>query len=66
MSCFCKVRMSLSPGIEQARKSMECVMKRLIVGMLVLAVVAAPCIYDVLSPEPSPMAALATMLGLVG
>jgi hypothetical protein len=39
-------------------------MKRLIVGMLALAVFAAPCVYDVFSPEPSPMAALATAIGL--
>ncbi|WP_332302646.1 hypothetical protein [Rhizobium sp. GR12] len=41
-------------------------MKRLIVGMLLFGVVAAPCIYDPLSPEPSPMAALVTVFGLAG
>ncbi|HTN60552.1 MAG TPA: hypothetical protein VL147_03255 [Devosia sp.] len=41
-------------------------MKRLIVVMLALAVFAAPCVYDVLSPELSPMAALATAMGLPG
>ncbi|MCW0001007.1 hypothetical protein OE766_22495 [Pararhizobium sp. YC-54] len=41
-------------------------MKRLIIGMLVLAVFAAPCVYDASSPEPSPMAALATAVGLQG
>nr|WP_299501616.1 hypothetical protein [uncultured Rhizobium sp.] len=39
-------------------------MKRLIVGMLALAVFAAPCVYDVFSTEPSPMGALAAVVGL--
>ncbi len=37
-------------------------MKRLVVGLLVLAVFAAPCVYDAFSPEPSPIAALAAPL----
>jgi hypothetical protein len=41
-------------------------MKRLIVGMLALAIFAAPCVYDVFSPEPSPMAALAAAVGPQG
>jgi hypothetical protein len=41
-------------------------MKRLIIGMLALAVFAAPCVYDVLSNEPSPLAAIATAVGLQG
>ncbi|WP_426230453.1 hypothetical protein [Pararhizobium sp. DWP3-4] len=41
-------------------------MKRLIVGMLALAVFAAPCVYDVVSPEPSPLVAVATAVGLQG
>lgn len=40
-------------------------MKRMIVGMLALAVFAAPCVYDVFSPEPSPIAALATVMGIL-
>jgi len=39
-------------------------MKRLIVGMLVLAVFAAPCVYDVFSPEPSPFVAVVAAVGL--
>lgn len=38
-------------------------MKRLIIGMLALAVFAAPCVYDVFSPEPSPLAAAVGLLG---
>jgi hypothetical protein len=41
-------------------------MKRLIISMLALAVFAAPCVYDVFSPEPSPVAAVARALGLQG
>lgn len=41
-------------------------MKRVITGLLTLAVFAAPCIYDVLSPEPSPLAAIALIAGLPG
>ncbi|MBP1862263.1 hypothetical protein [Rhizobium herbae] len=41
-------------------------MKRLIVGMLALAVFAAPCVYDVFSPEPSPFVAVVTAVGLHG
>lgn len=41
-------------------------MKRLIIGMLALAVFAAPCVYDVFSPEPSPLAVVATAAGLLG
>lgn len=41
-------------------------MKRLIVGMLALAIFAAPCVYDVFSPEPPPMVALAMAVGLPG
>lgn len=33
-------------------------MKRLIVGILTFAVVAAPCIYDIFSPEPPALAGL--------
>lgn len=39
-------------------------MKRLIFGMLALAIVAAPCVLDVFSPEPSPLAALAAAVGI--
>lgn len=39
-------------------------MKCLIVGMLALAVFAAPCIFDVFSQEPSPLTALAAAIGL--
>ncbi len=39
-------------------------MKRLIIGILALAVLAAPCVYDVFSDEPSPLAAIATAAGL--
>jgi hypothetical protein len=45
---------------------MDFIMKRLIIGLLVLAVFAAPCIYDVLSPEPSPLAAVALAVGFQG
>jgi hypothetical protein len=41
-------------------------MKRLVVGILALAVFAAPCVYDAFSPEPSPIAALAAAVGLQG
>lgn len=41
-------------------------MKPLIVGILALAVFAAPCVYDAFSAEPSPMAALAAAVGLQG
>lgn len=41
-------------------------MKRLIIGMLALAVFAAPCVYDVFSDEPSPLAAMAAAAGLHG
>ncbi|MHC2487267.1 hypothetical protein [Sinorhizobium meliloti] len=33
-------------------------MKRLIVGILTFAVVAAPCIYDIFSSEPSALTGL--------
>ncbi|MBO1909153.1 hypothetical protein J4G37_30360 [Microvirga sp. 3-52] len=41
-------------------------MKRIIAGMLAIAVLAAPCAYDVFSPEPSPLAGLATMSAIFG
>jgi len=41
-------------------------MKRLIIGLLVLAVLAAPCIYDALSLEPSPLGAVALAVGFQG
>jgi hypothetical protein len=41
-------------------------MKSLIVGMLALAVFAAPCVYDVNSQEPSPFVAVVTAVGLQG
>ncbi|MGK6315801.1 hypothetical protein [Neorhizobium sp. DT-125] len=37
-------------------------MKRIIiVGMLAIAIFAAPCAYDAFSPEPSPLAGLVAM-----
>lgn len=33
-------------------------MKRILVCLLAVGVLAAPCAYDALSPEPSPLAAL--------
>ena len=41
-------------------------MKRLVVGMLALALFAAPCVYDAFSSEPSPIAAFAAADGLQG
>jgi hypothetical protein len=36
-------------------------MKRIIAGMLAIAILAAPCAYDAFSPEPSPLAGLLAM-----
>jgi uncharacterized membrane protein len=36
-------------------------MTRIIVGMLAVAIFAAPCAYDTLSKEPSPLAGLVAM-----
>jgi hypothetical protein len=41
---------------------MELSMTRIIVGMLAIAIFAAPCAYDAFSPEPSPLAGLFAML----
>jgi hypothetical protein len=41
---------------------MELSMTRIIVGMLAIAIFAAPCAYDAFSPEPSPLAGLLAML----
>ncbi|MGV1755145.1 hypothetical protein [Agrobacterium sp. CG674] len=37
-------------------------MKKAIVAILVAAVFASPCIYDAVSPEPSPIAGLVAMM----
>ncbi|WP_311785491.1 hypothetical protein [Ferirhizobium litorale] len=39
-------------------------MKRLVAGILMLAVFAAPCVYDFTSLEPSPLAVLLTVSSL--
>lgn len=36
-------------------------MKRIIAGMLAIGILAAPCAYDIVSPEPSPLAGLFAM-----
>jgi hypothetical protein len=45
---------------------MELSMKRIIVGMLAVAIFAAPCAYDTFSPEPSPLGGLFAMLMFPG
>jgi hypothetical protein len=45
---------------------MENTMKRIIAGMLAIAVLAAPCAYDAFSPEPSPLTALFAMSTIFG
>jgi hypothetical protein len=41
---------------------MESSMTRIIIGILALAIFAAPCVYDAFSPEPSALAGLVAML----
>ncbi len=41
-------------------------MRRIIVGMVAIAIVAAPCVYDAFSPEPSPLAGLFALLAISG
>lgn len=41
-------------------------MRILIIGFLMVATFAAPCIYDVFSSEPSPLASLLAVAGLTG
>jgi hypothetical protein len=45
---------------------MELSMTRIIVGMLAIAIFAAPCAYDAFSPEPSPLTALFAMSTIFG
>jgi hypothetical protein len=45
---------------------MENTMKRIIAGMLAIAILAAPCAYDAFSPEPSPLTALFAMSTIFG
>jgi hypothetical protein len=45
---------------------MEVSMRRIIVGMVAIAIVAAPCVYDAFSPEPSPLAGLFALLAISG
>jgi len=41
-------------------------MRTFIVGLLMVATFATPCVYDLFSSEPSPLSALLAVIGFVG
>lgn len=55
--------MSLDLRVASKERSMR---RIILVGMLAMAIFAAPCAYDVFSPEPSPLAGLVATSAISG